>query len=87
MTFIPYPLTKIVPINVDCQTAHHIDIVSVMCRLNNSAIISFTYVTEDMKFIKGVNMQITREEYAAWGSDDAYILELTLSKNGLTKVS
>jgi hypothetical protein len=87
MNFIPYPLTKITPTEVDGQTAHFIDIVSVNCRLNTFAIVSFTYVTEDIKLIKGVNMQITRDEYAAWGFDDDYILELTLTKNGLTKIS
>ena len=87
MTFIPYPLTRIVPISVDGQTAHFIDVVAVNCRLNHSAIVSFTYVTEDVKFIKGVNMQITRDEYAAWGLNDEYIVELTLAKNGLVKIS
>lgn len=87
MNFIPYPLTRIVPVEVDGQTAHFIDVVAVNCRLNYSAIVSFTYVTEDMKFIKGVNMQITPAEYAAWGFDDGYIIELTLTKNALTKVS
>jgi hypothetical protein len=35
--------------------------------------------------LEGVSVRIEGEEYDAWGSDDNYIYDLTLSKLGLEK--
>ena len=79
-------MIEVNPVEVDGKTIKYLDVVAVMARLGKSAVIAYTLVDTEMKMIKGVNEQISKEEYDLWGTDDNYIIELALQKANLTRV-
>ena len=40
---------------------------------------------DNNQLVDNVNLQITGEEYSNWGNDDQYIVDLVLSKLGMSK--
>ena len=70
---------------VDGKVVKYLDVIAVMARLGKSAVIAYTLVDAEMKMIKGVNEQVSKEEYDLWGTDDNYMIELALQKANLTR--
>ena len=71
---------KIKPVNYPVDT---LNIISVGIALNKSAYISCVVSGKDITI--NHNIELTPEEYSAWGNDDNYILDLIFSKLGLEK--
>ena len=71
---------KIKPVNYPVDT---LNIISVGVALNRIAYISCSLSGKDITI--NHNIELTPEEYSAWGNDDNYIVDLILSKLGLEK--
>jgi len=71
---------KIKPVN---YTIEILDIFNVSLELNKTAKISCAVRSETLHI--PYNIELTEEEYSAWGNDDNYIVDLILSKLGLEK--
>lgn len=71
---------KIKPVNYSTDT---LDIFGVSLQLNKTAQISCAVRSETLHI--PYTIELTADEYAAWGNDDNYIVDLILSKLGLEK--
>jgi hypothetical protein len=71
---------KIKPVIHSLQT---LDIFGVSLQLNKTAQISCAVRSEILHI--PYTIELTEEEYSAWGNDDNYIVDLILSKLGLEK--
>jgi hypothetical protein len=69
---------KPVPYFIDKLEIH-----SVSLRLDKGA--SINYIISGDKIQIGNSLELTPDEYAGWGNDDNYIVDLLLSKLGLEK--
>lgn len=82
--------TRINPVEIFPDVATVFSVVSVQVRdfgENGSAIIGWQLCADGGEQLKSGGIMISGSEYAGWGSDDDYILELALSKLGLEKES
>jgi hypothetical protein len=50
-----------------------------------SAIVLCTLMTDDDRILSNQTVMISGDNYAAWGSDDEYILSYALNSLGLTR--
>jgi len=71
---------KIKPVSYSTDT---LDIFGISLQLNKTAQISCAVRSEKLHI--PYNIELTADEYAAWGNDDNYIVDLILSKLGLEK--
>lgn len=71
---------KIKPVNYSTET---LDIFNVSLQLNKTA--QITCAVRGEKLHIPHTIELTADEYAAWGNDDNYIVDLVLSKLGLEK--
>ena len=71
---------KIKPVNYTLDTLH---ITNVGVQLNKTAYVNCMVIGE--KNTNPYSIELTADEYAAWGNDDNYIVDLVLSKLGLEK--
>ena len=71
---------KIKPVNYSLDT---LEIMNIGVQLNKSAYVNCSVKGE--KITNHHNIELTAEEYSAWGNDDNYIVDLILSKLGLEK--
>jgi hypothetical protein len=69
---------KIKPVNYSVEK---LDIFGISLQLNKTAQISCAVRSETLHI--PYTIELTEEEYAGWGDDDNYIVELVLSKLGL----
>lgn len=71
---------KIKPVNysVDKLVIHNIS-----TQINKSATIFCSVIGEKINL--GYNIELTADEYSAWGNDDNYIIDLLLSKLDVEK--
>ena len=69
---------KIKPVIHSLQT---LDIFGISLQLNKTASISCAVRSETLHI--PYTIELTEEEYAGWGNDDNYIVELVISKLGL----
>jgi hypothetical protein len=69
---------KIKPVIHSLQT---LDIFGISLQLNKTASVSCAVRSETLHI--PYNIELTEEEYSAWGNDDNYIVELVISKLGL----
>ena len=53
--------------------------------LNSHANLSVRFLDENGGFLKHEDVKIEGDEYDAWGLDDQYLIDLALSKLGLTQ--
>lgn len=71
---------KIKPVNYSLDT---LEIINVGVQLDKIAYVNCMVKGE--KIINNHTIDLTPDEYAAWGNDDNYIVDLLLSKLGLEK--
>lgn len=71
---------KIKPVNYSLDT---LEIINVGVQLDKTAYVNCMVKGE--KIINNHTIDLTPDEYAAWGNDDNYIVDLLLSKLGLEK--
>ena len=71
---------KIKPVNYSLDT---LQIINVGVQLNKTAYVNCIVRGEENA--NQYNIELTADEYAAWGNDDNYIVDLLLSKLGLEK--
>ncbi len=72
-----------VAINPYTKTANKA-ILSTSVSLYNQAIVNVKALTDSNEVILNQNVVFTDEEYSQWGQDDAYLVNLALSKCGLS---
>ena len=71
---------KIKPVNYSLDT---LQIINVAVQLNKSAYVNC--IVRGETNANQYNIELTADEYSAWGDDDNYIVDLILSKLGLEK--
>ena len=71
---------KIKPVNYSLDT---LQIINVVVQLDKSAYVVCSVKGEQISI--SYNIELTPEEYNAWGNDDNYIVDLLMSKLGLEK--
>lgn len=75
-------IVKIKPINFSVE---ELEISSVYVKLDNGANINCRLFSNEVSVYHMI--ELTPEEYSAWGSNDEYITDLILSKLKLQKVN
>jgi hypothetical protein len=81
--------TNIEPVSVFPHTATKLVIAAVQVRQlgeGGQAFAAWQLFTADDKQVQSGGVEINGSEYTAWGEDDTYILNLVVSKLGLTAV-
>ena len=81
--------TKIIPVQMFPYSANILKVPAVQVRQlgeGGQAIASWQLFTEDNNQVQSGGVEISGAEYSAWGDDDSYILNLVVSKLGLTAV-
>lgn len=81
--------TKIMSVQVFPHVATILKVSAVQVRQlgeGGQAIASWQLFTLDGKQVQSGGVEISGAEYSAWGADDSYILNLVVSKLGLTAV-
>lgn len=79
--------SKITPVQVFPHTATTLKIVGVQVRKlgeEGSAMVAWQLFNDKDLQIQSGAVELKGAEYSAWGSDDAYVLGVVLSKLGLT---
>jgi hypothetical protein len=71
---------KIKPVNYSVDV---LEIINVGIQLDKTAHINC--IVKGEKIVFNNTIDLTADEYAAWGNDDNYIIDLVLSKLGLEK--
>jgi hypothetical protein len=71
---------KIKPVNYSLDT---LEIINVGVQLDKTAYVNCMVKGE--KITNHHTIELTTDEYSAWGNDDNYIVDLLLSKLGLEK--
>ena len=71
---------KIKPVNYSLDT---LQIINVAVQLNKTAYVNC--IVKGEQNANHYNIELTADEYTAWGNDDNYIVDLLLSKLGLEK--
>lgn len=76
---------NIVDVTLDAPVATNIeiDIMEIVLNSHVTAVVRFLNSTGNL--LKNEIVKIEGEEYAGWGNDDSYIVNLVLSKLNLTK--
>ena len=69
---------------VETKTVNKITVEVMKVKLNTSCLVSYQLFDVD-KLVKVGMIDITGDEYSAWGADDTYLVNLTLQKLGLTQ--
>jgi hypothetical protein len=73
-------IIKIKPVNYSVET---LQIINVVVQLDKTAYVVCSVKGEQISI--SYNIELTADEYAAWGNDDNYIIDLLMSKLGLEK--
>ena len=81
------PIQKIQPTEIGGQTAHGIKPVAVtVSDAQTQVVVAYFGQDDQLSSAPLGNMNLTADEYAAWGTDDSYLVDLAIQKLGLTKV-
>ena len=63
----------------------NVAVLSTSVNLYNNCIVNVRCFTDTNEVILNQNVVLSDEEYSQWGTDDNYIVDLVLSKCGLSK--
>ena len=81
------PIQKIQPTQVGGHTAHGIRPVAVtVSDAHTQVVVAFFGEDDQLSSAPLGNFDLTAAEYATWGTDDSYLVDLAIQKLGLTKV-
>lgn len=81
---------KVNPVQVFPHVATELRIVGVQVRQlgeGGQAIVAWQLCTEEGSPVQSGAVEVSGEEYTAWGDDDSYIVNLSVSKLGLESIS
>jgi hypothetical protein len=76
---------NITDVTLEAPVATTIEINVMELVLNSHVIVAVSFKNSNGNLLKNEMVKIEGEEYAGWGSDDEYLINLVLTKLNLTK--
>ena len=76
---------NITDVTLEAPVATNIELNVIELVLNSHVMVAVSFKNSNGNLLKNEMVKIEGEEYAGWGSDDEYLINLVLSKLNLTK--